>query len=327
MSNSNTVWAIVLAAGEGRRLRGLTTTRSGLAIPKQFCSLEHGPSLLQDAIERAADITDRGRICAVVAARHERWWSGQLGAMPPQNIIVQPENRGTASGVLLPLLTILGRDPQARIVLLPSDHHVREEWRLAQALRQAAVPPEADRPELLLLGLEPRSADPQLGYIVPRRDPGRAHHSVQRFVEKPDPARAAALVEQGALWNTFIIAADGAALLRLFERRCPDILAAMRETLASAAGAAQVNARLAGLYQLLPELDFSRAVLQGQEPYLRVLPVPECGWSDLGTPDRVAEALDGLRRQRSTRARRPGGGALLSLAARHRQLHGSTARQ
>ena len=324
---NNTVWAIVLAAGEGRRLRGLTTTRSGLAIPKQFCSLEHGPSLLQDAIERAAGSADRRRICAVVAARHQRWWRGQLSGLPPQNIIVQPENRGTASGVLLPLLTILGRDPQARVVLLPSDHHVRDEWQLGQALRRAAAPPEADRPEVLLLGLEPRSADPQLGYIVPRRDPGRAHHGVQRFVEKPDPARAAALVDQGALWNTFIIAADGAALVRLFERRCPDILAAMRAALESAAGAAQVNARLAGLYPLLPELDFSRGVLEGQEPHLRVLPVPECGWSDLGTPDRVAEALDGLRSRRSRRDRRPEGGVLLSLAARHRQLHGSTARQ
>ncbi len=327
MSHSNTVWAIVLAAGEGRRLRGLTTTRNGLAIPKQFCSLEQGPSLLQDAIGRAAGIADRRRICAVVAARHQCWWSGQLSGMPPENIIVQPETRGTASGVLLPLLTILGRDPQARIVLLPSDHHVRDEWRLGQALRGAAAAPGPDRPELLLLGLEPRSADPQLGYIVPRRDPGRAHHGVQRFVEKPDPASAAALVEQGALWNAFIIAADGSALLRLFERRCPDILAALREVLESAAGAEQVNARLAGLYQLLPELDFSRAVLEGQEPYLRVLPVPECGWSDLGTPDRVAEALDGLHRQRSTRARRPEGGVLLSLAARHRQLHGNAARQ
>ncbi len=327
MSNSNTVWAIVLAAGEGRRLRGLTTTRSGLAIPKQFCSLEHGPSLLQEAIERAAGITDRGRICTVVAARHQRWWRGQLGGMPPENIIVQPENRGTASGVLLPLLTIVGRDPQARVVLLPSDHHVRDEWQLGQALRFAAAPPAADRPELLLLGLEPRSADPQLGYIVPRRDPGRAHHGVQRFVEKPDAARAAALVDQGALWNTFIIAADGPALLRLFERRCPDILAAMREAVESVAGARQVNERLAGLYRLLPELDFSRAVLEGQEQHLRVLPVPECGWSDLGTPDRVAEALDGLRSRRSRRERRPEGGVLLSLAARHRQLHGSTARQ
>ena len=48
-SKSN-IWALVLAAGEGRRLQRLTTTRSGLAIPKQFCSLDRGPSLMQEAL-------------------------------------------------------------------------------------------------------------------------------------------------------------------------------------------------------------------------------------------------------------------------------------
>lgn len=327
MRKSNSVWAIVLAAGDGRRLRRLTTTRSGLAIPKQFCSLERGPSLLQEAIERAAAITAHERICPIVAAQHRPWWSGQLAAVPPDNIIVQPDNRGTANGVLLPLLSVLERDPQARIVLLPSDHHVRDEWRLAQSLRLAATPPEADRPEIVLLGLEPRSADTQLGYIVPRREDGRMHHGVERFVEKPDAAGAAALVDQGALWNTFIIAADGTALLRLFERRCADIVAAMRAIIGGARGGRQVAESLAGLYQLLPQLDFSRSVLEGQEGSLRVLSVPECGWSDLGTPDRVAEALDGLRRRERRSVTSVDRGVLLSLAAQHHRLSGAAARQ
>ena len=133
MRKSNGVWAIVLAAGDGRRLRRLTTTRSGLAIPKQFCSLERGPSLLQEAIERASRIADLERICPIVAAQHEQWWRDQLRGVPRDNIIVQPDNRGTANGVLLPLLTILERDPQARVVLLPSDHYVRYEAVLSAA--------------------------------------------------------------------------------------------------------------------------------------------------------------------------------------------------
>jgi mannose-1-phosphate guanylyltransferase len=102
-------WALVLAAGEGSRLRALTTT-NGVAVPKQFCSLQGGPSLLQEALHRAEAVAPRTRICTIVAEQHRRWWQGPLWALPSQNIIVQPENRGTAAGLLLPLLHIEARD-------------------------------------------------------------------------------------------------------------------------------------------------------------------------------------------------------------------------
>jgi mannose-1-phosphate guanylyltransferase len=317
MSDSEHVWALVLAAGEGRRLRRFTTTRSGLAIPKQFCSLDRGPSLVQEALQRAATVVAPERICAIVAAQHRRWWREQLGGVPHENIVVQPQNRGTANGILLPLLLILERDPQARLLILPSDHHVRDEERLARALRHAAVPSEAAWSEILLLGLEPQGPDTELGYIVPRHKTAQVRHEVERFVEKPDAARAQALLDEGALWNSFIIAADGRALLKLFERRCPDIVAAMRDAAVPSERTADPEEALAELYETLPELDFSRSILQGQEQYLRVLRVPACGWSDLGTPQRLAEALHALNR---VEPRAVGTGTFLSLAAQHRRL-------
>lgn len=320
MRDSNNVWALVLAAGDGRRLRGLTTTAHGLAIPKQFCSLERGPSLLQEALERARGVSAPERLCAIVAAQHRRWWADQLDAVPADNIIVQPENRGTANGILLSLLTILERDPQARIVLLPSDHHIGNEERLVRSLRHAASPPEPAGAQIILLGVEPRAPDPELGYIVPHHGASRPHPGIARFVEKPDAARAQALIAQGAVWNTFIMAADAAALLKLFERRCPDLVVAMRGAVRGGAVGADADRALAELYRALPDLDFSRSILQGQEQYLRVLPVPECGWSDLGTPQRVAEALEVATREEGRRARaRIGCRVLLSLAAQHRQ--------
>lgn len=316
MNDSNSLWALVLAAGDGRRLRGLTTTRGGLAIPKQFCSLDRGPSLLREAVSRAARVASPERICAIVSAQHRRWWTEQLDGLEMRNIIVQPENRGTAIGILLPLLTLLERDPRARVVILPSDHYVRDEARLTHALRSAAAAPEPAG--IVLLGLEPRAADPQLGYIVPRRESGGTHRPVQRFVEKPDIALARALLDQGALWNAFIMAADAAALLELYERRCPQIVRDMRAAIrAEQAGEpGGTGETLARLYATLPDVDFSRAILQGQEHSLRVLPVPDCGWSDLGTPERVAETLGALPAARRDGARAPlGRDVLLSLAA------------
>lgn len=322
MSESDNLWALVLAAGDGRRLQGLTTTRNGLAIPKQFCSLEQGPSLLREAIARAASVAAADRICAVVAAQHRRWWSDQLADLDAGNLIVQPQNKGTAIGVLLPLLTILERDPEARIIVLPSDHHVRDEARLARALRYAAAPPD-QWAEILLLGLEPTAPDPQLGYIVPRRLAARTHHPVERFVEKPDMGSAQRLLEQGALWNTFIMAADAAAILKLFERRCPEVVAAMGDALRSARVGMDGGEALAEVYEELPNLDFSYSILQGQEQYLRVLPVADCGWSDLGTPERVVAALEALPRRPRDSVRGVSRDVLLSLAAQSASMRRS----
>ena len=326
MSPSDNLWALVLAAGDGRRLQGLTTTGNGLAIPKQFCSLASGPSLLREAIARAAAVAAPERICAIVAAQHRRWWRDQLDDLDPENLIVQPENKGTAIGMLLSLVTLIERDPDARILVLPSDHHVRDEARLARDLRYAAAPsePEPEPAEILLLGLEPAAPDMQLGYIVPRRSFARAHHAVERFVEKPDMARARRLVEHGALWNTFIIAARAASLLQLFERRCPEIVSALRAAVRGAHGGKGAGEALAELYPTLPSLDFSRSILQGQEQYLRVLPISDCGWSDLGTPERVAAALAALPRMARNAVRAANDrDVLLSLAAQSACMRGA----
>lgn len=313
-------WVLLLAAGDGTRLGRLTTTASGTTIPKQFCSLRGGPSLLHEALFRARALTSNPRICAVVAEQHRAWWELQLWSLPVENKIVQPKNCGTANGILLPLLHILERDSLARVVLMPTDHHVSEETVLARWMRQGIeqLPWRSD--ETVLLGFEPDDADPQLGYIVPGATnccPGL--YTIERFVEKPGSKEARELIEGNALWNAFIVMASAQALLELFRRRIPEVVARMHAALLSDLRSSGKERALAGLYERLPVIDFSRDIAQGQEQFLRVLPVPPCGWSDLGTPERVAHAL-----RRST-SRRPGsrwraGDECLNLAAQQQQL-------
>jgi mannose-1-phosphate guanylyltransferase len=311
-------WALVLAAGEGSRLRALTTT-NGVAVPKQFCSLQGGPSLLQEALHRAEAVAPRSRICTIVAEQHRRWWQGPLWSLPSQNIIVQPENRGTAAGLLLPLLHIEARDLDARVVVLPSDHYVRDEATLARALRNATTKIRTDRDELYLLGIGPDEADPELGYILPSTNDGTNGLRVAQFIEKPPTTLARSLIERGGLWNAFILVASVRAFVRLFEQRYPDIVAEMRAVVRHDRTDPQIPLAATDLYGRLPELDFSRHVLEGAEASLRVLPVPACGWSDLGTPKRVAEALRRLDNdERSYPSLNPT--AYLSLAAQHARL-------
>lgn len=291
MSEQSHTWALVLAAGEGSRLRALTTAPSGTSVPKQFCSLYDGPSLLQEALSRALAVAPEARTCAVVAEQHRRWWQSTLGSLPAENVVIQPQNRGTAIGILLPLLQILSRDVEARVVLLPSDHHVREETLLTSVIADALEQLEWRHHECVLLGLEPEEPDPELGYIVPGSNDGRGAFMVRRFVEKPSPAIARELIEAGGLWNAFIVVSTALALLELFLARVPGIVNAMRRAYEWDEEARSNGAAMTELYKKLPILDFSRDIIAGQESAVRTLPVPPCGWSDLGTPKRVADAL------------------------------------
>ena len=319
MPETNNVWALVLAAGDGSRLKSLTTAPSGTAVPKQFCSLFDGPPLLHEALRRAHALTEASRTCAIVAEQHRRWWQDALATLPSDNVIVQPRNRGTAIGILLPLLRILARDPEARLVLLPSDHLVQQESVLAESLTAALEQLKWRAHETLLMGIEPEEADPELGYILPGESDAGGAMTVARFVEKPPLAQTRELINAGGLWNAFIVASSAQTLLELFQARIDPIVAAMQAAIDYERRFPGVEA-VSALYRELPMVDFSRDIVAGQEGAFRVLAVPKCGWSDLGTPKRVEEALrKGPRPGASARVR--SGVAFLSLAAQHHRLH------
>ena len=314
-------WAVVLAAGEGSRLRTLTTTPGGIAVPKQFCSLQGGRSLLGEALARAQTVTAVEHMCVVVAQQHRQFWSGPLAHLPHDNVIVQPENRGTAIGILLALLHIMERDPEARILLLPSDHYVGEERVLARSLVGAIEHLKACRNEVILLGIEPEGVDPELGYIVPGGVVGGMLRTVDRFVEKPAPEVARQLIMAGALWNAFIVAARAPALLAMFMMRIPEIVSDLGAAVAHDSIDPGSPIAAAHVYRRLPVLDFSRDIAAGNERMLRALRVPACTWSDLGTPVRVAHTLALMRARTPVREEAlPAMGSWINLAAQHAML-------
>jgi mannose-1-phosphate guanylyltransferase len=285
-------WTVVLAAGEGSRLRSLTTDSEGKSIPKQFCSLNGGPSLLQLALRRASRVSPWSQITTIVAEQHEDWWSRELGFVRFGNVVVQPANRGTAIGVLLPVLRILARDPAADVVLLPSDHYFTDEPVLERALRGALREVDRRPDRLVLLGIVPDEPDTGFGWIVPADNDRPGIRRVQRFVEKPPATVAVELMARGGVWNSFVLAATGRTIVRSFEEKLPGVVTTLKEALARDSGLGSVTGALARTYEELGTFDFCRDVLEGLEDRLSVLPVPNCGWSDLGTPDRVARCID-----------------------------------
>lgn len=291
MTRGGDRWALVLAAGSGSRLRTLTGNGGGTAVPKQYCSLAGGPSLVRETLARARRIAPPDRVVVVVAEEHAVWWRPALADLPESNIVVQPLNRGTAAGILLPLLTILDRDPRATVAVLPSDHHVADEETLARSLRTALDVAERDGERIVLLGIEPEATDSDYGWIVPGERARDGIAAVRTFVEKPRPELAVELLRRGGLWNSFLFAASGSALRALFLRRRPSLLGALVIAPRGNWRDAESRRTLARIYSDLPISDFSRELLQGTEDRLALLPVPDCGWSDLGTPARVSACI------------------------------------
>lgn len=314
---SGQTWAIVLAGGSGTRLSCLTADADGDAVPKQFCSLDGGATLIEQTLERAATVVDRERVTAIVAPAHRRYWQATLKSLRSDNVVVQPRNRGTAIGILLPALRIAARDPYARILILPSDHYVADEPVLEHAMRCALEDIHRHPTGLALLGIEADEPDPELGYIVSDSTAHPRLRRVHRFIEKPKIHEACRLVREGALWNSFILACRARSLIDLIFQRCPDVVQMFE------AVGVHDEARLRELYHELPEVDFSRHVATGQEQRLAVMAVPRCGWSDLGTPHRLAQTLARWPRQRwrhaAARSSTPDG--WINLAERLAQVH------
>jgi mannose-1-phosphate guanylyltransferase len=300
-------WAIVLAGGDGTRVRDLTKGPSGVSVPKQYCTFGGDRSLLGLALDRARKVVGPDRVVVVVAEQHRPWWELELGCppdvLPAENVVVQPANRGTAVGVLAGLARVVSREGSlTRVLVLPSDHYVSHEETLLRHLEQGVLAARQDPSRVVLLGMTPESVDAEYGWILSPAGSKGVARSVVRFVEKPDTASSQHLIERGALLNSFIFVARAATLLLLYWRVMPEVVGRFLPRVSRPDGWAR--GALRRLYRTLPSLDFSRELLERCTDDLAVVPVPPCGWSDLGTPARLIRFQQQRAREALRRASR-----------------------
>jgi mannose-1-phosphate guanylyltransferase len=280
-------WTIVLAGGDGVRLRQLTRALHGEECPKQFAMIFGGRSLLQWTVARALRWSTPQRIVVVVPAEREAQAVEQLEGRGPIDVVAQPSNRGTGPGILLPMARIMARDPEARVVVLPSDHYVRDEAPFERSIRAAIA---ASDDQVALIGAVPDHAETQYGWIVTGRTLAARRGSViNHFCEKPPAALAERLLRQGALWNTFIMAGVARHFWALGNEHIP-AASSLFERYRDALDSADEARTLEQIYRVMPANDFSRDVLQ-KAGGLRAVALEECGWSDWGTPERVLDSL------------------------------------
>ena len=148
-------WGLILAGGEGLRLRSLTRVIAGDGRPKQFCSVLGPESLLEQTWRRAALEIPPARTAVVVTEAHERYYAPLVAGRPRHCVVVQPENRGTAAAILYGALRIAAMAPLGAVAVLPSDHYVSDDSVFMDHVAAAFAAVEA-RPDLMvLLGITP----------------------------------------------------------------------------------------------------------------------------------------------------------------------------
>jgi len=287
------LWGIVLAGGEGMRARPFLQRLCGGRGIKQFCAVVGRRSMLEHTLARVERLIPRERILVVVSRHHLAEAAPQLAHRPAANVIVQPANRDTAPGILLPLAHISHRDPAATVAVFPSDHFVVDEATFMNAVAGVVAEVRRFPQRLVLLGATPEEEEGDYGWIEPApQEVGRASRAVVRFVEKPAPAQVRDLMTRGALWNTFVFASRAVTLWEMIERTAPDLKHTFeRLRLVLRMGSEYAPIFLKRAYDTMRAVNFSSEVCEPLVSWLRVLPAPEVGWSDWGSEERILRSL------------------------------------
>jgi len=272
----------------------LTQVYCGSARPKQYCTFFGDCSLLRQTLGRAEQLIPAERLLTIITQCHLAYAREELADRAPETVVIQPCNRETGAGILLPLLHIVQRDPHAIVALFPSDHFILEEQQFMATVATAVAALATHPRHLVLLGVVPEGPDVEYGWLetgtILGQVSGTVVYQVRHFWEKPTLEVAESLYRQQALWNTLVLVGHAGVLLGLFETLTPALYAPLARCRA-VLGAPHELQVLQAVYATLPVVNFSRAILSQSAPCLGVLPVQGMHWSDWGSPARVLQDI------------------------------------
>ena len=282
-------WGVILAGGDGARLRPLTQLICGDNRPKQFCPLFSSRTLLRQTLQRSEQTIPREQLLVSLSGHHSQWYAQEAGLLPSQRI-VQPANKGTAPPILHGLLSLAQLDAQALVAILPCDHHYSDEESFASSLECAFETAGERTDSVVLLGAKPDYPEVEYGWIELGSSLGHEASElfrVRRFREKPNIDVAQKLLEQGSVWNTFVMVGHVQAFLKMVQSALPDLLGVLGSARMWADSETHIEP---SLYERIPSVCFPHRVLSAEPDRLVVLRLNDIGWSDLGDPGRAVMA-------------------------------------
>jgi mannose-1-phosphate guanylyltransferase len=271
--------AIILAGGSGTRFWPL----SRMKRPKQFLKLVTGRPLLAETFHRVEALCPSTRTWVVCGEDHQDGVRAALPDLPPAHLLVEPAARNTAPAIGLAAVYARAEDPDAMLIVLPSDHHVAQPEAFRAALEVAAQ--AAARGDLLALGIRPTRAETGYGYL--RRGEPRAGgaYAVDAFVEKPDAITAQRYLQDSAYcWNAGIFVFRADAILAALSRHMPKVFEGL-DQIARALPGEGGPAAAREAFPRMPSISIDYGVMEPEaNSTRRIALVPgDFGWSDVGS--------------------------------------------
>jgi mannose-1-phosphate guanylyltransferase len=297
MKNGSENYAVILAGGDGSRLKSLTRAITGDERPKQFCPILNNETLLDVTRKRVELKFETENVFYSLTQKHEFYYKMLLNRVKKSNLVVQPENKGTAPAILYSLMRIATQNPQATVAFFPSDHYFSDDAALMNQVERAFETVERQEKSIVLLGIEPEKAETSYGWIEPHEtlfaDMEGSISQVKCFWEKPTFESALYLLQKGCLWNSFVMVGKVSTFLEVIKRELPDLYR-MFKAVSVTFGSFAEKQTMRSLYAWIHETNFSSEVLEKCTNELYVLRVSDVTWSDWGEPQRVLGTLTDL---------------------------------
>jgi mannose-1-phosphate guanylyltransferase len=279
--NKSELFAVIMAGGSGTRFWPASRRK----LPKQFLAVGGKKSLIAETADRLGKLVPPERRLVVCGEEHAALVRKELRNVPPENILIEPAARNTAPCVAWAALEVERRSKGAVHAVLPADHVIRPAETFRASLAAAAQEARSSG-ALVTFGIKPTFPATGYGYIEAGTQVAKQAfvpvHSVKRFVEKPDHARAVKFLSEGNfLWNSGMFVWTTDAILGALRKSAPEIVGPLEK--------AGTTTRILRAYPSLPSVSVDVAVLE-KAPSVRVIPA-DFEWSDVGSWPSLEELL------------------------------------
>jgi mannose-1-phosphate guanylyltransferase len=260
-------------------------------LPKQLLALGKSPdsSLIAETVRRVEPLCPPDRVVVATSTRLLDATRRALPWLPSSAFLGEPMARNTAPCIAWATAVIARRDPDAIVMVLPSDHHIGEPEQFRRVVSTAV---ESAKTAITTVGIEPTRPDTGYGYIERGAPVKDGVFEVARFVEKPNRSKAEEYLRGGRhLWNSGMFFFKASELLANIERFAPAISSAIERIEAAAKRGPEAEAEeTQTAFAAMPSISIDYAVMEKASP-LRVVP-GSFGWSDLGSWESAWELAD-----------------------------------